>query len=118
MYCQDKTQPKEKYLNRKKVLSSSAVTSISLTKKLGKNLSLPCTYVMKSGTMIFMWQYNTHLVSFLSCIAFTLDKKMDAMVSLPPPSGEQFVDNKYISFRNRRELSRYPITTYDDGNHR
>jgi len=87
----------EDCLNRQNVLTSCAVTSVSLTKKRGKNLSLPCMYVMKSGTIIFMWQYNTHIVSFLSCISFTLDKKMDVVVSLPPHSGEQFVDNKYMS---------------------
>ncbi len=31
--------------------------------------------VMKSVAMIFIWQYHTHEVSFLSCIAFALDKK-------------------------------------------
>ena len=54
---------------------------------------------MKSVAMIYMWQYNTHEVSFLSYIAFTLDKKTDAVVTLPPSSGEYFVDNKYMSFK-------------------
>ena len=99
MHCQDKGQPNDKCLNRQNILTSNAVTLVSLTKKCGKILSLPCKYVMKSGTIIIMWQYNTHEVSFLSCIAFTLDKKADAVVSLPPPSGEKFVDNKYMLFK-------------------
>ena len=74
--------------------TSSAVTSVSLTKKCGKNLSLPFKYVMKSGTKTFMQQYNTHEESCLSFIASTLDKKIDAVVTFPPTSGEQFVDNK------------------------
>ena len=62
---------------------------------------------MKSVAIIFMWQYKTHEVSFLSCIPFALDKKTDAVVSLPPTSGEQFVDPQ-IHFLSIEENSYLP----------
>ena len=111
IYCQDKGWLNDKYLNRQNISTSSAVTSVSLTKKHGNNLSLPSKYVMKSGTMIFMWQYSTHEAWFLTCIAFILDKKADDVVSLPSPSGELFADNKFMLFeQKRRELLSNPNT--------
>jgi hypothetical protein len=59
---------------------------------------------MKSVDITFMWQYNTHEASFHSCIAFVLDKKTDAVVSLPLTSGEQVV-NPQIHFLSIEENS-------------
>ena len=104
MHCQHKRLPNED--NIQNISTSCAVTSACLTKNMARICHSPVS-VMKSVAMIFMWQYNTHVLSFLLCIAFALDKKADAAVSLPPTSGEQVV-NPQKHFLSIQEISYLP----------